>query len=87
MAAPIKKFKAGSVSCALWQNELTTKDGPVLVIKATLDRRYRDANGTWKSSNSLSRAEIPLAILALVRAYAAIVDRDGAVEGDDVHPE
>ena len=83
MAAPIKKFQVGAVSCALWQNELNTKTGPVTVIKASIERRYKDSDGMWKSTNSYSRAEIPLAIYALMRAYAAIVDRDGAEEGDD----
>jgi hypothetical protein len=34
-------------------------------LKATLERRFKDASGTWKSSNSFSRNEIPLAIHCL----------------------
>ncbi len=53
--APVKKFSAGSISCALWENEIATADGrKVRALKATIERRYKDKDGTWKSSGSSS---------------------------------
>ena len=53
MNKPIQKFSAGSVSCALWENEMPLPSGGTRnVLKATFERRYKDKNGEWKSSNS-----------------------------------
>ena len=61
---PVAKFKAGQVSAALWENEITTKNGhKATVLKATVERRYRDRDGNWKSSGSLSRNEMPFSIV------------------------
>ena len=50
-------------------------------MKATVERRYKDKNDTWKSSNSFGRNEIPLVIFCLQKAFAAII------EEQNVQPE
>jgi hypothetical protein len=70
---PLAKFRAGSVSCAVWENEATVNGRQVEILKATVERRFKDAKGDWKSSNSFSRNEIPLAIYCLEKAFEAIV--------------
>ena len=77
MSGPVKKFRAGTVSAALWENEATVKGKTVTMLKASIERRYRDSSGTWKSSNSFSRNEIPLAIYCLQKAFEAIVEERG----------
>ena len=73
---PRQKITAGGVSCALWDNELTTRDGrQVTVLKASIERRYKDAAGAWKSSNSFSRNEVAQAIYCLMKAYAAMMEK------------
>ncbi len=69
MTQPVKKFRAGQVNCALWENELTVNGRTVTKLSATLERRYKDKNEQWKSSNSLGRNEIPLAIYCLEKAF------------------
>ena len=85
---PVAKFKAGQVSAALWENEVTTKTGrKVTVLKATMERRYKDRDGQWKSSGSLGRNEIPLAIYCLQKCFERIVEgesEDGTVEEETV---
>jgi len=78
--APVKKFSAGSVSCAIWENEAVVNGKNVGILKATIDRRYKDKDGTWKSSGSFSRNEIPLAVFCLLKAFAAMVGED---EGEE----
>ena len=78
--APVKKFSAGSVSCALWENEATVDGRKVNLLKATVEQRYKDRDGTWKSSGSFSRNEIPLAVFCLLKAFAAMVGEDEAEE-------
>ena len=82
--APLKKFSAGSISCALWENQATVDGRKVEILKATVERRYKDRDGTWKSSNSFSRNEIPLVIYCLEKAFAAMVEEQNGVEEETV---
>ena len=77
---PVKKFSAGSVSCALWENEATVNGKKASILKATIDRRYKDEDGTLKSSGSFSKNEIPLAVFGLLKAFAAMAGED---EGEE----
>ena len=44
------------------------------VLKATFERRYKDKNGEWKSSNSFGRNEVPLVKWCLDKAFEAMVE-------------
>jgi hypothetical protein len=73
--APIKKFSAGSTSCALGENEIPTQNGhKATILKAELERRYKDKDGQWKSRGSFSRNEIPLVVYCLGRAFGAMIE-------------
>jgi len=72
---PLAKFKAGQVSSALWENEVQMPRGTVRILKATIQRRYKDKKGTWQSSTSFSRNEIPLAIHCLQKAFEKIIEK------------
>ena len=71
---PIAKFRAGQVSCALFENSINVNGSAKTILKASIQRRYKDGDGTWKSSTSFSRNEIPLAIYCLEKAFDAIVN-------------
>jgi hypothetical protein len=77
MSGPVKKFSAGSVSAALWENEANVDGRKVTMLKATIDRRYKDSTGAWKSSSSFSRNEIPLAVYCLQKAFEAMIEERG----------
>jgi hypothetical protein len=79
---PVMKFRAGQVSCALWENEVTVNGNATVVLRATVERRYKDAGGSWHSSNSFSRNEIFLAVWCLQRALDVMIER-GSTSGDD----
>ena len=83
MAGPVKKFRAGSISCALWENEAKVKGRNVVMLKATIERRYKDKGGSWRSSNSFGRNEIPLAIYCLQKAFEAIVEEPSVHAGNE----
>ena len=74
MAGPLKKFRAGQVSAALWENEAKVNGRSVTMLKATVERRYKDKNDKWQSSGSFSRNEIPMAIYCLQKAFEAIIE-------------
>jgi hypothetical protein len=62
----------------LWENEIRVDGRPQKIVKASVERRYKDRDGTWKSSNNYSRNEIPLAIFVLFQAFESMVNK-----GDD----
>ncbi len=79
---PVAKFSAGQVSCALWENSIQVNGSTKTVLKATVERRYKDKDGSWRSSQSLSRNEIPLAVYCLSRAFGAIIEEEKAENGN-----
>jgi len=82
MSKPLKKFRAGQVSCALWENQAEVNGRTVMMLKATVERRYKDKEGDWKSSNSFSRNEIPMAIYCLQKALEAIIEQQNVHSGN-----
>jgi hypothetical protein len=72
---PVAKFRAGQLSSALWANDVTVSGRKVTILKATVERRFKDANGEWRSSGSFSRNEIPLAVYCLQKAFEAIIEQ------------
>ena len=52
-----------------------------------MDRRYKDKDGSWKSSQSFSRNEIPLAVYCLEKAFEAIVGEEKGDNGNGVVEE
>ena len=80
--APVKKFSAGTISCALWENEATVDGRKVSLLKATVERRYKDKDGEWKSSGSFSRNEIPLVQYVLGKAFEAMLKNGSEEESE-----
>ena len=79
---PVAKFRAGQVTCAIWENQVTVGNQQQTILKASVNRRYRDKSGVWKSSQSFSRNEIPLAVHVLQKAFEAMLEKPA--EQDDV---
>jgi len=78
----LKTIAAGSCRAAIWENEIRVNGSTKTVLKATVERRYKDKDGSWKSSQSLSCNEMPLAIYVLKRAFEAIVGEETAQNGN-----
>ena len=78
---PVAKFKAGQVSSAVWKNTIQVQGKAVTVLKATVQRRYKDKEGNWQSSGSFARNEIPLAIHCLQRAFEEIIQKQNEESG------
>ena len=84
---PLAKFKAGQVSSAIWENEVQMPRGTVKILKATVQRRYKDKGGTWQLSTSFSRNEIPLAIHCLQKAFEKIIQTQNEEAGSSNNAE
>ena len=81
MNEPKAKFSAGPVSCAIWANDAVVNGRSVQILRATVERRYTDKSGSWKSSGSFSKTEIPQVVYCLIKAYATMIE--GGTKGQD----
>ncbi|MFC1800683.1 hypothetical protein ACFLYT_01370 [Nanoarchaeota archaeon] len=71
---PEKRFSTGAIQAAVWKNEIKKDDTePGSYRTITLSRRYKDKDGTWKSTSSLRVNDLPKATLVLHKAYEYIV--------------
>jgi len=77
--APERKFSAGSVSAAVWVNERSLPNGDTRPFRTvSLERSYKDKDGSWKKSHSLNTDDVPKAQIVLQKAFEFIVLREGA---------
>lgn len=74
MAQPEKRFRCGACEVSIFENDITKKDGSKMKTKkASFQKRYKNAEGEWKSTNSLDPNDIPKAKLVLDEAYKYMV--------------
>jgi len=78
MAQPEKAFRCGACGVSIFVNELMKNGQPVEVKKAVFTRSYKDREGNWKDSNSLDVNDIPKAVMALLKAYDYLTDKNKA---------
>ena len=70
MTAPKRKFRAGLISCAVWENEAKVKDQTVSMLRATVERRYKDreaSTGYYEEYEMRPRRQKPLVEIPGVR--------------------
>ena len=85
-AKPVQKYRAGQVSCALWENEISVNGRKIKVLKATVERRYKDGE-EWKSSGSYGLNEIPRAIWCLQKAFDHMIEQSTARSDENSNDE
>lgn len=80
---PVHTVRVGSVKVAVWKN--STTNGPM--YNSTLVRSYKNQQGEWSESQSLSRDDLLVAAKALDLAHTYIVEAEAstrAQQSDDV---
>lgn len=66
---PLKTFRAGSCSAAVFLNEQETEKGTVRLPTIAFSCRYRDeATGEWRDAASMRPNEVARAVVVLQRA-------------------
>lgn len=69
---PVKKYIAGQIQVAVWENGEEGKTFPTISIT----KRYKDKNEEWKNSSSFRIQDIPKAIAAMQKAYTELTVRE-----------
>jgi hypothetical protein len=66
---PIREFRIGTVSCAVWRDEVE-QDGRTQVRHSfKLKKRYRDRDGNWQDSQTYFPDDVFKAIIVFQQAY------------------
>jgi len=66
---PEKKFRAGSISVAIWRNK--KKDGTI--FHTVTFEKWHKKGDEWKAIKSLTMNDLPKAVVALQKAYEYLV--------------
>jgi hypothetical protein len=67
---PERKFRAGAVSATVWKNDRQRATGETFSYHTiSLDRRYKDQTGSWKSASSFRLQDLPKVTLVLNEAF------------------
>ncbi len=69
---PERRFSAGGVSAAIWNNE-SSKDGQTYAFKTVSLQRAYQKDGAWQHTTTLRANDVPKAKLVLEKAYDFLV--------------
>jgi hypothetical protein len=69
MSKPIKEYKSGKLSLAVWEKDYEGKPS----FSFSLTKNYKDKEGTWKTTNYLSKTDLFDAELLIARVLAKSV--------------
>ena len=61
----LNHIRVGGVEATVWRNT----NGEKVSMSVTLQRNYKDRNGSWKTSHSFRQNDLPKALLALQKAF------------------
>ena len=75
MSKPIEVIRVGAVNVSIFENTIMKDDKILTIPKVVFQVRYKDKQGQWKSTSSLSVNDIPKAINALQKAYQILTEK------------
>jgi hypothetical protein len=71
---PEKRFRVGTISATVWQNQGKNKGGdPVAYRTVSVQRGYKDKGGEWQNTTSLRTNDLPKVSVVLQKAYEYIL--------------
>jgi len=84
MSKPVKEFSAGSVRAAIWENERGSNGNAFISHTIRVERRYRDNEGEWQSTNGFHKGDLPNVELVVRKAFEflSMQERDPQEEKD-----
>jgi len=68
---PVKKFRSGTVSAAVWENVIQTENGYKTVQNITFQRGYRDETNQWKNTDSFTTASLGNLLAVVLQAVVS----------------
>lgn len=80
-AKPVQTFRLKAISASVFENQ--SEDGKTTFYKVSLQRTYRQ-DDEWRTSQSFSRDDLPIAALLLQKAWEFILNTEAKGNGEDV---
>ena len=78
---PEIRFRAGECSASIFAHDIQ-KDGKSFNVKrAVFQKRYKNADGEWRTTQGLNMNDIPRAIVVLQNAYEYMLAQRGELQG------
>lgn len=68
-AQVLKRFSTGAVNATVFRNILQNDSGEQEFNTVAFSRRYKDKEGNWQNSSSLTTKDLPKAMVVLSKAY------------------
>lgn len=75
---PEMKYRAGGITVTIWCNEAQGEGESKSFHSIVLEKNYKDKEGNWKKTTSLSQGDLPKAQLVLAKAYEYLTLKDSA---------
>lgn len=79
-AKPVQTFRLKGISASVFENQ--SEDGKTTFHKVSLQRSYRQ-DDEWKTTQSLSRDDLPIASLLLQKAWEFILQAEAKGNGEE----
>ena len=74
MSSPINICRVGKARASIFRNSCGSGRRQFEIVKVALDIQFKDKRtGKWRSSRSMTKAELPQAIMALQKALEWII--------------
>ena len=83
MSKPETVFKVGAVRASIFRNVIKKNGKSISLPKVVIEVRYKDKDGQWKGTNSLSLNDLPKAILALQKAYEYLMEHKDSIRSQN----
>lgn len=83
MAKPVKKFRSGGVSAAVFENPVDVNGAQVKKFSVQIQRTYKDKDGEFQRTNSFGENDLPKLALVAQRAYEFLTVK----EEEEAYPD
>jgi len=80
---PEVSFRAGTVRASVFANVQENEQGQKQKsYRVVIDKRYKDKEGKWKSTNGFYSNEVPKAILVLQKGFEYLAMKENEAAGN-----
>ena len=77
MAKPEKTFRQGSCSASAFVNGIKKNGKDIEMKKVSVQRSYKERDGSWKNTNSYGVNDLPKLALVASKAYDYLTAKEG----------
>ena len=81
-AAPIKEFRAGTVSASVWRNEVERNGATVVRHSIRIQKRFRQDDGEWKNTDYFFPEDLPKLQLVATKAFEFVSLKESEENSD-----